>query len=959
MLKTILAPLFPLLLLFSNGSDYSLSRLNQKGPEGDTSSLEKMIVANGSAAMDIDLNRLNGIKSQSQMITLRFTAVPNSFFTILVLNNELRGPLPGSMELVPQNAAALPASLSTLSNQLIVETTEWGEPFELVVRDGKTGTVVFNIEGHEYDYDASQHLLSVQSGRLLVSKEFATELGRPSEAGAVVGQISITATMRAIEITHFVNGETTSDVMPAAGSVPGPDVIVGDLSGLQQVDGSSGTQVGLAVATDSCNAGTIDLDWFQTPSNDHPVIPQNFYRMSGGATNDDRFEQIGESNVKHAFTALTNNICGFGCNGVGGSHLGSGCSDPYSTSLNSGGSGHTLGSRAWINPFTGAYPRGDSATPPNSHTGHSHTGPAHRILVEMTDLNTTLNAGATYYAEAQYITPHEYVWCQANPGQCNMYNNVSFRRYTVTGTGSPFSFTAAAATVREKPAISAWAGATATQIQPDPGNDGIGVVAYKVTNPSPGVWHYEYAIYNQNLDRAIQSFSVPVGSGVTLTNIAFHAPPQQPGWSADGTVGNTGYSSTPWTATQASGAITWSSETFAQNQNANAIRWGTLYNFRFDANRPPVSAPQGSNSNTPAVATVNATVGFFKTGAPLTVPVAGPSSPTAANGIVSGRITDQNGTPVSGVVVSLSGTQDRKIITDGNGNYRFDFVETNGFYSVTPSHANYHFSPAVRSFSQLGNNTNALFTATLDAAAVGNSIDMPEYFVRQHYLDFLGREPDEAGFNFWSDQILACGSDAACIERRTINVSAAYFLSIEFQQTGGLVDGLYRATYGRRPQYAEFMPDTAVLAQNVIVGYGDWAGQLNANKQAFIEAWMQRSAFRSAYDGLANSTYVDTLISHANGFNGDRDAFIAGLNSGSLSRAAVLQQVVENEGFVGTKRNQAFVMMEYFGYLRRDPDESGYAFWLNKLSEFNGDFERAEMVKAFLVSGEYRSRFHQ
>jgi hypothetical protein len=945
MLKTLLAPLLPLLLIFNYGSNHSVATLNQKA-DGETGTLEKMIVANGIAALDIDMNRLTGGASQSRMTTLRFAAVPNSFFTILVLNNELRGPLPSSMGLIPQNAAALPAPLSALNHQIIIESTEWGQPFELVVRDGKTGFVFFNIEGHEYDYDAREHVLSIRVGRLLVSKEFAAELGRPSAAGTVAGEISINANMRAIEITRVVNGETRSDVMPASGSVPGPDVIVGDLSGLAQVDGSSGTQVGLSVATDSCNAGVVDLDWFASPNNDHPVIPQNLYRMSGGATNDDRFEQIGQSNVKHAFTALTNNICGFGCNNVGGTHLGSGCSDPYSTSLNSGGSSHTLGSRAWINPFTGAYPRGDSATPPNTHTGHAHTGPSHRILVEINDLNTALNSGASYYAEAQYITPHEYVWCQANPGQCNMYNNVSHRKYTVTGTGSPFSFaTGGSTTVREKPAISEWTGASSVQIEPDPANDGIGIVAYKVTNPSPGLWHYEYAIYNQNLDRAIQSFSLPAGAAVTLINVGFHAPPQQPGFAADGTVGNTGYSSTAWTMTQAAGAITWSSETLGQNANANAIRWGTLYNIRFDVHRPPQ--------------TMNATIGFLKTGAPVNVQVQGPSTPTAANGIVSGRIADQNGVPVSGAVVSLSGSQNRRIITDANGNYRFDSVETNGFYTATPSFRGFHFSPDNRAFSLLGNGTDASFTATRDPMIEGNAIDRPEYLVRQHYLDFLGREPDEAGFNFWSDQILSCGSDAACIERRTINVSAAYFLSIEFQQSGGLVDGLYRASFGRRPQYAEFMPDAAVVARNVVVGDGDWPGRLAANKQAFLGAWVQRSAFRAAYDGLTSSAYVDTLISHASSFSGDRDALVTGLNSGSLSRAAVLGSVVENEGFVSARRSEAFVMMQYFGYLRRDPDENGYQFWLNKLNQFGGNFEQAEMVKAFLVSTEYRNRFRQ
>jgi hypothetical protein len=135
-------------------------------------------------------------------------------------------------------------------------------------------------------------------------------------------------------------------------------------------------------------------------------------------------------------------------------------------------------------------------------------------------------------------------------------------------------------------------------------------LGHKVTNPNPGVWHYEYALYNENLDRAIQSFSVPLGPGANISNIGFHGPPQEPGWANDGTFNNQGFSSQPWAITQASGSITWNSETFAQNQNANAIRWGTLYNFRFDANQPPQ--------------TVNATVGYFKTGAPMSVQIQGP-----------------------------------------------------------------------------------------------------------------------------------------------------------------------------------------------------------------------------------------------------------------------------------------------------------------------------------------------
>lgn len=702
MLKKLFIVSLSLLIFISNGFGQLLIGINQTGPESNTGTLEKMIVANGNVEMDLNLNKLNGARFSTKapkMNTLRFSVERDSFFTVLVFNNELRGPLPSAMGLIPQNSANLPAKLNASYQQLVVENMPWGEQFDLVVRDGKTGFVFFNIEGQQFDYEANGHLLSVQMGRLMISKEFAAELGRPSDAGSVVGKISITATMQPIEITQFVDGEVKSDVLPAlnspeTGTVPGPDVIVGDLTGLAQFGSSSGTQVGLAVGTDSCNFGTVDLNWFALPANDHPVIPQNLYRMSGGAANDERFEQIGQSSVKHAFTALTNNICNLGCNGVGGTRLGSGCSDPYSASLNSG---PNLGSRAWINPFSGDYPRGDSATSPNNHTGHTHTGTSHRILTEINDLNTALNTGATYYAEAQYITPHEYVWCQANPGQCNMYNNVSYRRYNVTGTTSPFSFSPAASTVRAKTAISAWTGATFVEINPSPGNDGVGTVAYKVTNPSPGVWHYEYAVYNQNLDRAIQSFGVPLGNGIILSNIGFHAPPQQPGWTFDGTAGNTGFSSTPWAQTQTSGAMTWNSETFAQNQNANALRWGTMYNFRFDSNRPPQ--------------TTNATIGFYKTGTPITVQVQGPSPAPVASVSVSGRISTAAGTGIGNARVSMTDSigNVRLAFTSSFGYYNFDNVAAGGTYTIAVTSSRYTFTSQML---QINNNlTDVNFVA--------------------------------------------------------------------------------------------------------------------------------------------------------------------------------------------------------------------------------------------------------
>ncbi|HEY4273802.1 MAG TPA: hypothetical protein VGM65_17525 [Candidatus Udaeobacter sp.] len=584
--------------------------------EGGIGTFQKMIVQSGSITIELDLDRLNGISPVAvRPTTVHFVAAANSSFPILVFNDQLRGPEPGSMALVAeaQPVPQLPAALAASLKQLVIEKLSPDAPYDLAVRDARTGFTFFKVEGQQYDYQAKAQFLSISGGRLVVSQEFAESLGRPSEAGTVAGEISIGAAMQPVEINRLdANGNVKSATLPAlnqpdVGTVPGPDVIVGDLIGLDQLEnGAVNGRVGLALGTDACNKGTVDVDWLALPNNDHPFIPQNLYRMSGGADNTEQFEQIGQSWGKHAFAAASSNTCGFGCNGVGGSHLGSGCSDAYGSGLNGGQDG--IGSRAWVNPFTGSFP-GSTA---NNHSGHHHDVTSHRILVDVNDLNTSLNVGATYFAEAEYIVPHEYTWCQTHPGECNMYNDASYRRYNVSGVNQPFSFSSAAATVREQAAIFAWTDATVIRAEPDPGNDGIWFMGFKVTNPTTGVWHYEYALYNQNLDRAIQSFTVPLGPGVNVSNIGFHAPIQQPGWANDGTQGDAGYSSTPWNVTQDASSITWNTETFAQNQNANAIRFGTLYNFRFDADQAPNPT--------------DATVGFFKTGAPMPALIEAPGS---------------------------------------------------------------------------------------------------------------------------------------------------------------------------------------------------------------------------------------------------------------------------------------------------------------------------------------------
>ena len=225
---------------------------------------------------------------------------------------------------------------------------------------------------------------------------------------------------------------------------------------------------------------------------------------------------------------------------------------------------------------------------------------------------------------------------------------------------------------------------------------------------------------------------------------------------------------------------------------------------------------------------------------------------------------------------------------------------------------------------------------------------------------FLGREPDEEGRAYWTSKIKNCGTDAQCVETMRIDVSAAYFHSVESKETGYIVYRLYRGSLGRTVLFNEFLADTQAVGKGVIVGQANWQQRLAANKAAFYQAWAQRADFRARYDGLTNAQFVDMLYATMGvaPASAERDALVASLGSGA-SRAEVLAKVVENEEFSRLELNRAFVLMEYFGYLRRDPDQGGYNYWLGKLEEFGGDYVKAEMVKAFLSSTEYRDRFRQ
>jgi len=321
-------------------------------------------------------------------------------------------------------------------------------------------------------------------------------------------------------------------------------------------------------------------------------------------------------------------------------------------------------------------------------------------------------------------------------------------------------------------------------------------------------------------------------------------------------------------------------------------------------------------------------------------------SPTAADGNIAGLITDSNGAPVSGVTINLSGSDSREAITDRDGRYSFDNVETNGFYTVAPSRANYTFTPENRSFSLLGVHSEASFTATANNSKV-NPLAANEFFVRQHYLDFLNREPDGPGLTGWVSTLNNCAAGDWSCDR--VHVSEAFYRSQEFQQRGYFTYRFYSTAFGCKPDYAEFAPDLARVS-----GFLS-NDQLEAAKTSFIEDFMARPAFARQYDSLSDTAFVDTLTLTAGvDLASRRPELIDALRTRRLSRAQVLREIAESGEVYQKYYNQAFVVMEYFGYLHRDPDAL-YTDWIRALDANPAESRR--MVDGFVNSAEYRNRF--
>jgi hypothetical protein len=238
-----------------------------------------------------------------------------------------------------------------------------------------------------------------------------------------------------------------------------------------------------------------------------------------------------------------------------------------------------------------------------------------------------------------------------------------------------------------------------------------------------------------------------------------------------------------------------------------------------------------------------------------------------------------------------------------------------------------------------------------------NQIDDAQSFVRQQYLDFLNREPDAGGLAYWTERITGNSAndpppcpagDAHCINERRIGVSAAFFFSLEFQQTGSFVYGLYKGAFGRQPNYPEFTAD-----HNRVIG----GTNLDDEKIALANDFVLRPEFLQHYPGaMTNTQFVNTLFDTAGlfPFTAERQAEIDAMNNQGRTRAQVLRNVIDIQAFKDREFNPSFVLMQYFGYMRRDIDQGGYDYWLiilNSTNNYRG------MVCAFLTSWEYQLRF--
>ena len=273
------------------------------------------------------------------------------------------------------------------------------------------------------------------------------------------------------------------------------------------------------------------------------------------------------------------------------------------------------------------------------------------------------------------------------------------------------------------------------------------------------------------------------------------------------------------------------------------------------------------------------------------------------------------------IIFPIVGSASDLFVMNPDGSGLTNITNTSGKYELSPS-----WQPLV-------------------SAACPNPIDCDDFFVRQHYRDFLAREPDPAGFAAWLAVLNGClAGDTACDR---IHVSSSFFRSPEFQGRGYFVCRFYAVAFGRKPDYDEFRPDLAKVSGFLT------DTELEAAKLNFIAEFMNRPEFVTKFSGLDHTSYVDTLLTTANVVHPARDLWIASLSNDSRTRAQVLREISESTEVYNKYYNQAFVVMQYFGYLRRQPD----ALYLNWIAHIDATSDYRSMIHGFVNSVEYRARF--
>ncbi len=346
------------------------------------------------------------------------------------------------------------------------------------------------------------------------------------------------------------------------------------------------------------------------------------------------------------------------------------------------------------------------------------------------------------------------------------------------------------------------------------------------------------------------------------------------------------------------------------------------------------------------------------------------------------RVGDLTAAATVDYATSDNTARDRSDYNRAVGSLTFAAGETEKSFNVLVNQDSYAEGAETLSLTLSGPTDEAVLgqraAATLEIAddvpeTDGNPNDEAEEFVRQHYRDFLNREADAGGLAFWANEINSCGADAQCRAVKRENVSAAFFLSIEFQQTGFLVLRLYDAAFdtGRALGFDDFLRDTQEVGRGVVVGRPGWDAQLQSKREAFAVAFVSRQSFLDLYPlSMSPAEFVAALNANTGGAlkPEQAEALAAELTAAgntTAARAAALREVAENEEYVKREFNRAFVLMQYFGYLRRAPNAppdtgfGGYEFRLGKLDDNQGNFVHAQMVSAFLDSFEYRRRFAQ